>query len=258
MNLFRFLIILFVYIALNGYLLMRGRQALPGKAGIQMAFTFIFVVASLSVFVAVFLGNRIPAWLALVFEQAGGYYMILFIFMLAGAILGDLLRITNHFLLYFPEWITSNYPQARLGYFIAVLVMLTTISLIGFARFANPQIVEMDLVTRDNSQHSDEMTIVAASDMHLGNVVRKGRLAGWVELINSQKPDLILLAGDIFDHSYRAVVSQQMDKDLLRLEATYGVYAVPGNHDYYTGIDRVLDFLGRSGVKVLRFSHNNQ
>jgi predicted MPP superfamily phosphohydrolase len=252
MNLIRFLIVLFTFIALNGYLFIRGWQALPEKSWVHPAYTVIFLIASLSVFFAIFLGNRLPAWLTLVFEQAGGYYVILFIFMLAGALLGDLMRAAHHYFHIFPEWIVSNYTQAKLWYFIMVLGSLAILSFIGFLRYSNPVVVELEIAANKHNGHSREMTIVAASDIHLGNVVRKGRLTEWVKLINSQKPDLVLLAGDIFDHSYRTVVAQQMDKELLKLEATHGVFAVPGNHDYYAGIDQVLDFLQRSGIQVLR------
>jgi uncharacterized protein len=252
MTLIRFLVVLFIFIALNGYLFTRGWQALPDKVYIHMIYTFIFAVASLSIFLAIFLGNRLPAWLTLVFEQAGGYYMILFIFMLAGALLGDILRISNHYFRIFPDWIVTHYPQAKLGYFVILLVFLTVLSLIGFVRFSNPALVKLDIETSRNVVHPGELTIVAVSDIHLGNVVRKGRLIKWVELINKQNPDLILLDGDIIDHSYRAVVLQQMDKELRKLKATYGIYAVPGNHDYYAGIEQAIDFMKQSGIQVLR------
>ena len=251
MNLFRFLIVFSVFIALNGYLYIRGLQAMPDKSWIRMVYTAVFLFSSLSVFMAVFLGNRLPLWLTLVFEQVGGYYIILFIFLFAGALLGDLLRASDHYFGIFPGWIAANYPQAKLLYFFTVLSLLGIMSLIGFSRFSNPGIVELDLSTNPG-RPSDEITLVAASDIHLGNVIRKGRLAEWVELINSQHPDLILLAGDIFDHSYKSVEMQHMDQELSKLHARYGVYAVPGNHDYYAGIDRVLIYLKLSGIKVLR------
>lgn len=252
MNLFRFLIILSVFIALNSYLFIRGWQALPDRFWIHMIYTSIFLVASLSVFLAIFLGNRLPAWLTLVFEQTGGYFMILFIFMLAGALLGDLLRVANHYFSIFPEWVVTRYSMAKLIYFGMVLATLIALSLIGFVRFSNPSLVNLNLESGKNSGQSGDIILIAASDIHLGNVVRKGRLVKWVDLINKQKPDLILLVGDIIDHSYRDVVTQEMDKELRKLKATYGVYAVPGNHDYYAGIDQALDFLKSSGIQVLR------
>lgn len=252
MNLFRFLIILSVFIALNSYLFIRGWQALPDRFWIHMIYTSIFLVASLSVFLAIFLGNRLPAWLTLVFEQTGGYFMILFIFMLAGALLGDLLRVANHYFSIFPEWVVTRYSMAKLIYFGMVLATLIALSLIGFVRFSNPSLVNLNLESGKNSGQSGDIILIAASDIHLGNVVRKRRLVKWVDLINKQKPDLILLVGDIIDHSYRAVVTQEMDKELRKLKATYGVYAVPGNHDYYAGIDQALDFLKSSGIQVLR------
>ena len=45
-----------------------------------------------------------------------------------------------------------------------------------------------------------------------------------------------------------------MDVELRRLQAKYGVFAAPGNHDYYTGIDRVIRYLRNSGITVLRDS----
>jgi predicted MPP superfamily phosphohydrolase len=254
MNLFRFLIFLSVFLLLNIYLYIRGRQALPDKALLQTIYTGLFLLLAISIFIAIFAGSKLPLWLSLVFEQAGGYWMILFFFFVSSAILGDLLRIANHFFHIFPVWVNANYPQAKLLYFCTIMIIIGTMSLVGFIRFSNPVIVELDLTGNIEPAGDHELTIVVASDLHLGNVIRKDRLAKWVNLINRQKPDIVLLAGDIFDHSYRAVESQQMDQNLAGLQAKYGVFAIPGNHDYYTGIDKVMDYLGNSGMTVLRDS----
>ena len=98
-----------------------------------------------------------------------------------------------------------------------------------------PVVKELNIQTNRVTNQPVELTIVMASDLHLGNVIRKGRLVKWVNLINSLNPDIIILDGDIFDHSYIAVEKQNMDVELRRLHAKYGVFAAPGNHDYYTG-----------------------
>jgi len=254
MSLTRFLSFLLVFMALNVYLFIRGWQALPDRKMAHTIYSVLFLGSSLSIFVAIFAGGRLPFGLSFVFEQVGGYWVILFIYMVAAAILGDFLRITDHFFHVFPEWITLHYSQAKLGYFIIIMLFLGILSLIGFSRFSHPRIIEMNLSVGSDTNGSDPLSIVAASDLHLGNVVRKRRLNKWEELINRQKPDIILLAGDIFDHSYRAVESQQMGQELGRLHALYGVYAIPGNHDYYTGVDKAMAYLKHSGIRVLRDS----
>jgi hypothetical protein len=254
MNLIRFLILLSAFIALNTYLFIRGWQGLPDRKLYHVIYTAIFLCASLSIFIAIFAGGKLPLWLAFVFEQVGGYWVILFVYIVAAALLGDLLRTGHHFFHIFPSWVTTHYPLARQIYFIAVLVTLGILSCIGFYRFSHTRVVELNFTFGSDTTRSSELTIVAASDLHLGNVIRKDRLTKWVELINSQKPDIIILAGDIFDHSYKAVESQQMDKEMADLHAPYGVYAIAGNHDYYTGIDRALDYLRHTGISVLRDS----
>ena len=254
MTLLRFLIVLIVFLALNVYLFVRGWQAIPDRKALHTVYSVVFVFSSLSIFVAIFAGRFLPAWMGFVFEHVGGYWMILFVYMIALTLLGDLLRLANHLFQLFPASITANMPMARLLYFFGVLAVLVLISLIGFFRFTHPQVKELNIHSNRITNRPGELTIIMASDLHLGNVIRKGRLVKWVNLINSQNPDIIILDGDVFDHSYVAVESQNMDAELRRLHAKLGVFAVPGNHDYYTGIDKVISYLQKSGITVLRDS----
>ena len=98
----------------------------------------------------------------------------------------------------------------------------------------------------------NSLSIVAASDVHLGDLIRKGRLVKYVELINNQKPDIILLVGDLFDRNLHSVEEQHMDTVLQKLKAKYGVYAVVGNHEYFGNITRAVNYMIKSGIKVLR------
>ena len=74
--------------------------------------------------------------------------------------------------------------------------------------------VRLDLPMGKDKGKSGEIKLLVASDIHLGNLIRKNRLADWVKRINSEKPDVILLVGDIFDHNMHAVESQKMEEEL--------------------------------------------
>lgn len=75
------------------------------------------------------------------------------------------------------------------------------------------------------------LRIVQISDMHLGSygddtsIVQKG-----VDLINAEKPDLILFTGDLVNDY--ADEAEKFVPILSRLEAPMGKFSILGNHDY--------------------------
>jgi len=241
-----------LFLVLNLYLFIRGWQALPDNAMIHSIYAGLFLIVSSALFVSVFAGNKLPLWLIRTLDTVGGYWMILFIFLLTAALLGDLLRLADHLFNIYPQWVTDNYGKTKLLYLMSVFIILTLISLIGFAVYSTPHVTRLNVTVNKSIKEGHDLTIVAASDIHLGNFIRKERLTKWVDLINSQDPDVILLAGDLFDHNMASVESQDLYKDLLRLKAVHGVFAVPGNHDYYAGIDKAIGYMEKSGIQVLR------
>ena len=63
---------------------------------------------------------------------------------------------------------------------------------------------------------------------------------------------MIFICGDLIDNSIVPVKNQQMDAELALLNARYGVYMVPGNHEYISGITECKQFLVRTPVHVLQ------
>lgn len=98
----------------------------------------------------------------------------------------------------------------------------------------------------------DGFSIVQLSDIHIGAFVGDFELRRGVELAGAARPDLIVLTGDLLDHD--AAFAPRLGEWTTELSplARHGVAAVVGNHDYYAGIDPVLQALRRSGVKTLR------
>ena len=60
------------------------------------------------------------------------------------------------------------------------------------------------------------LTVVLASDLHIGYHNRKPELARWVNLINAEKPDLILIGGDVIDLSLRPVIEGNYQDEFHR------------------------------------------
>ena len=94
-----------------------------------------------------------------------------------------------------------------------------------------------------------EYKVVMASDLHLGYHNPRKELARWVDMINAEHPDFILIAGDIIDGSMRPLIEEQMAEEFHRLAAP--VYACLGNHEYYAGHPEAQQFYKDAGIHLL-------
>jgi predicted MPP superfamily phosphohydrolase len=89
----------------------------------------------------------------------------------------------------------------------------------------------------------DGLRLVQISDLHIGNALEARRLERMVKRTNALDPDVIALTGDLFDFDPSHIEAGA--RRLAGLRARYGVYAVLGNHDHYTGAEAVASGLAR-------------
>ena len=66
-------------------------------------------------------------------------------------------------------------------------------------------------------------------------------MAELVKEINLARPDLVVIVGDLVD--MRAELVGDFLDPLKNLKSTYGTFYVPGNHEYYHGVDGTLGYL---------------
>ncbi len=93
--------------------------------------------------------------------------------------------------------------------------------------------------------------LVLISDIHLGRELGYDYSRGLVKLINGQKPDLVLIAGDIMDERLQYIIEENSMEPLSHIESPLGVYGVFGNHDYLDRTDELNSMLMYNNVKIL-------
>jgi len=99
--------------------------------------------------------------------------------------------------------------------------------------------------------HLGRLDVVHITDLHIGPLLQPDRLKRFVDRINGLAPDLIVITGDIFDFDPRYI--EDGCRELAKLEARHGVFAVLGNHDHYTGTESVVAGLARfTSIRLLR------
>ena len=103
--------------------------------------------------------------------------------------------------------------------------------------------------------------IVQISDLHYSPFVTGGYLLQMIDIVNRQRPDIVMATGDLLTGGHQFV--HGITDLLRRIRATDGVIATFGNHDYtmrgkrqwhigQTLSDRLERYLEKHGINVLR------
>ncbi|EGK8182820.1 metallophosphoesterase [Campylobacter coli] len=95
-----------------------------------------------------------------------------------------------------------------------------------------------------------DLKIAMLTDIHLGKNLHKDFLDKLIVEVNLQKPDMVVIVGDLVDTNPKEL--QNYISRLNDLNSTYGTFYALGNHEYYHGIEEVLDLLKKyTDMKIL-------
>jgi len=130
---------------------------------------------------------------------------------------------------------------------LVIFGLIFAIFLYGNIHYNNKVRVRVEL--KSEKPLSKDYTVVMASDLHLGYHNTRKDLERWVDLMNVERPDFILIAGDIIDGSMRPLLEENMAEVFRKLKAP--VYACLGNHEYYAGTPEAQQFYRDAGIRLL-------
>lgn len=140
-----------------------------------------------------------------------------------------------------------NLPRPWIG-----VGMLAASTLTAIAAFLNAGWVRVHrmAVTIPNLPASWKgRTMAAVSDIHLGHVRGAAFLDRLAARIAREKPDLVVVPGDLYDGT--SVDAVAMAEPWKKLAPPYGAFFVTGNHDEFTNPARLLAPLASAGLRTL-------
>lgn len=228
----------------TAYVLCRLWQMIPASAPTLRVVAVVLGVALTAAFIAGMAARSggIPVWLVSLMHRAGSTWMFVLLYLLMIFLAGDLLRAVH----LVPRSVMAG-NWWSLGSLTLVLALVFTLGNLNYHHKRRAEIALRAAVDRP-------VKIVAASDLHLGFGTGRREFARWVDMINREKPDAVIFVGDVIDTGTRPLWQGDFAAEFRRLDAPWGVFAVPGNHEYIAGIDESLRFLEHAGVRVLRDS----
>lgn len=229
-----------LYLSGNGYLFFKFWQAMNGMPlWCKAVAAVMFWLAAFSLFASIGLReSQTPEWLIALMFRIGAVWIVFLLYAVMTLAVFDVAR------LFFPS---LKHP---LWY---ALPITACVLLYGYVNNQHPKVEQLS-ITLQKSGASQPIRIVAISDVHLGHGTGIEALKGYVEKINAHNPDLIFIAGDLIDNSLKPLRGKPIREVLSSLKAPMGIYMVPGNHEYISGIDACADYLKQTPVILLRDS----
>jgi len=165
-------------------------------------------------------GTGIPA---AILEFSGMNWMAMLFLTFIPLLLTDLITLFGFFM--------PRLSASLRGFAVLIGILLSVIALVQGLR--PPMVEKYKVILPGLPDALDGTVIVALSDMHLGSQLGKVWLSDRIAQVKEQKPDLVLLLGDIFEG--HGPPEDQLIDPFKQLSATYGLWAVPGNHEFYGG-----------------------
>lgn len=138
-------------------------------------------------------------------------------------------------------------PSLR-GWALFVGAVLSVIALVQGLRPPVVQSYEVRLAGLTGEM--DGKVLVAMSDLHLGSLIGKRWLAARVAQVKEERPDLIVLLGDLFEGHGQP--QEELLSILGRLSAPLGIWAVTGNHEFHGADNKSMRLIDAAGFKLLR------
>lgn len=220
LNFMVFLILfLLVYLLLNWWVGLRGWQSLIRHIPFvnSYAYWLFFWLLALSFPAGRFGRDFLPSGVSGFLTLAGSFWFGAVLYFSMALLAVDSFRFLGRVTGLLPRELSKNTLAAAVTG-IVVILLVSGVFIYGWwnAR-SNTRISHYQVSIPKQAGELKQMRVVVASDLHLGDIVRRNRLDWLVETINSLEPDLVLLPGDIIEETPVPFAEQGMAESLRRL-----------------------------------------
>lgn len=182
--------------------------------------------------------DKINMVIARIIYEISTSWLIILLYLIIIFLLLDIGRICH--------FIPSRLLHSSIPGSLAIFILMAGLLFIGNVRYNHKQKREISIKTK---KFKDSNKIVFVSDLHIGYHTPRSELHRWLDIIEAEKPDMMLIAGDIIDGNLRPLEEEQAWEEFQHFPIP--IYACLGNHEYLAGKNRSIDFFHKSGIKLL-------
>ena len=240
--------VLLIYFSVNYYIFLRGLQAFSISPEWRRGYIITFWLIVSSFIIGEILEHTHSSLTSEWIYRIGAFWLAFMLYFTLTLILFDVIRLMNYFFHFLPE-MTQTF-RFRIG--LVTVAFISLIVLAGHINALNTRVKEISLSIHKKVTGNREMKILMASDIHLGALIGENREKRLVDIINNQKPDLVLLCGDLVDGDVASALRKNLGRHIQEIKTPMGVYAIVGNHEYIGGIKKTIPYLESININILR------
>lgn len=220
-------ILLNIYVLRWGYLWIGNCHHLFQSRIFRIILTVIYTLIALTPLTGFLI--RKPAFLHRILKITSNYFLGIFMYILMVLFSIDIVRLILKYAVH-ASWIQSRIVFAAVGACCICIVIIISFS--GIYHAKHIKVTPYKITVDKSAPDMDSLKIALLADTHFGYNSGAVHAQEIVDKINEQQPDLVCIAGDIFDNEYDAVREPEKISEILRtIRSKYGVYACWGNHD---------------------------
>ncbi len=249
----------FFQVLLNAYFLYRIQKTPEIPSWLKWLLNFIYCIEVLLYFTGLLASERLSVEVFTLIQKISGIWIISHIYLMILVLTFDLI---NYFHRKRPVFVRMENKSLRRIKFYCFLLMIVFIGFRlyqGYDHFIHPVVKSIPFSFNKPEDDPDarpraRYKLLVVSDLHLGYIIDRKILRKYVDLMNDQHADIVVVNGDLIDFDLRPLVAGRMDEELRRIEAPKGLFFIPGNHEYKFNPEIKLDWIARAGFTILRDS----
>ena len=259
-----------IYIILCLYILRWGLRFMGAchrhfrKTWVRALVVLIYAFVALSLLTAFLLP---PCGFQRILKYISNYWLGTLAYIILTIVIADIVRLILRRISFpYKDKLFSRAGFVTVGTLCIVLV--GGLSIAGIVGTRSIQITDYRVEVEKEAKGLDSLKIALVADFHLGYSIGNWHMEQMVEKINRIEPDIVVVAGDIFDNEYEAIDDPDAVAETLSgIRSKYGVYACYGNHDIQEKIlagftfhqegkkvsdPRMDAFMEKAGIRLLR------
>ena len=234
-----------IYALVNAYIFFRLRHAVPVGCWFHPVLLPLFLFIALSYIAGQFLEHKSSTFLSSTLTWVGSFWLGAITWFLPIFLILDLLKLALGI-------VSVGFLQGTEVTQMTTMFVVVIVFVAMFLGFLNARSIRVKPLAIKIDKPSPPLRIAAISDMHMGSIIRRGRVKQMVRKINSIKPDLVLMIGDQVDGNPHPVMQLDLGSELKKIESKHGVFAITGNHEYIGNAEISCAYLEAHGIKMIR------